>query len=52
MRDNDSNNIYVISVKMDGRSAEDIARDAATQIVGLFDGLVEEQKKKEGARSE
>lgn len=40
--------IFVISVQMEGRIPEDIARDAAKQIVTLFDKLVEkknEQKK-------
>ena len=37
--------IYVISVDMEDRSAQDIARDAATQIVELFDRLVEEQER-------
>lgn len=36
--------IYVLSVDMEDRSAQDIARDAATQIVELFDRLVEEQE--------
>lgn len=39
-----NNNIYVLSVDMEDRSVEDIARDAATQIVELFDKLVEEQE--------
>ncbi|MBQ4057698.1 MAG: hypothetical protein IJD40_02055 [Lachnospiraceae bacterium] len=39
------NDIYVLSVDMEDRSAEDIARDAATQIVALFDRLVEEQER-------
>ena len=39
------NDIYVLSVDMEDRSAEDIARDAATQIVELFDRLVEEQER-------
>lgn len=39
------NDIYMLSVDMEDRSAEDIARDAATQIVELFDRLVEEQER-------
>lgn len=39
------NDIYVLSVDMEDRSAEDIARDAATRIVELFDRLVEEQER-------
>ena len=37
--------IYVLSVDMEDRSAEDIARDAATQIVELLDRLAEEQER-------
>lgn len=39
-----NNNIYVLSVDMEDRNVEDIAQDAATQIVELFDKLVEEQE--------
>ena len=38
-------NIFVIKVDMENRSAEDIARDAAKQVGELFDRLVEERKK-------
>ena len=38
-------NIHVIKVDMEGRSAEDIARDAALQISALFEHLMEEQQK-------
>ena len=38
------NNIYVLGVDMENRNAKEIARDAATQIVELFDRLVEEPK--------
>lgn len=41
----ENKNIHVIKVDMEDRSPEDIARDAALQIVALFDCLVEEQKK-------
>ena len=40
-------NLYVLSVTMENRSVEEIARDAAVQIVELFDSLVEEQQKEE-----
>ena len=43
-----TNRIFVISVQMEGRMPEDIARDAAKQIVAIFDKLIEkknEQKK-------
>ena len=36
-------NIYVLSVDMEDRNVEDIARDAVTQIVELFDRLVEDK---------
>lgn len=38
-------NIFVIGVDMENRTAEDIARDAALQIVSITDCLVEQQKK-------
>lgn len=38
-----NNNIYVMGVDMEERSVEEIAWDAANQIVELFDRLVEEQ---------
>lgn len=37
-----NNNIYVIDVDMENRSADDIARDATNQIAALFDKLFEE----------
>ena len=39
--------IYVIGLKMENRSAEDIAREAALRINSLFDRLIKEQGKKE-----
>lgn len=38
-------NLYVLGVTMEKRSVEEIARDAAIQIVELLDSLVEEQQK-------
>lgn len=40
-----NNNIYILGVDMEEHSVEEIARDAANQIVELFDRLVEEQEK-------
>lgn len=42
----DNPNMFVVGVDMDNRPAEDIARDAAMQIAGLFDALVAEQEVK------
>lgn len=39
-------NIYVLSVDMEDRTAEEIAWDAVTQIAEVFDRLVEEQNGK------
>ena len=39
-------NIYVLGVDMEGRTAEEIARDAVAQIAEMFDKLVEEQNSK------
>lgn len=35
------NNIHVLGIRMDGHSAEEIAREATVQIVELFDRLAE-----------
>ena len=45
------NNIYVLGVNMENRNVEEVARDAATQIVELFDRLVEEQERLKSANS-
>lgn len=37
-----NNNLYVIDVDMENRSADDIARDVVNQIAALFDKLFEE----------
>lgn len=47
----DNSNMFVVSVDMDNRPAEDIARDAAMQIIGLFDALVAEQEAKKEKQS-
>lgn len=38
-------NLYVIEVDMENRSPEDIAKDAALQIIEFVDRLVDEKKK-------
>ena len=38
-------NLYVLGITTENRSVEEIARDAAVQIVELFDSLVEELQK-------
>lgn len=39
----DNHDIYVIGLDMENRTPEEIAKDAALQIVDLFDKLVEKQ---------
>lgn len=41
-----NNNIYILGIDMEERSVEDVAWEAANQIVELFDRLVEEQEQK------
>ena len=40
-------NIYVVEVVMKEKSVEDIAREAALQIIGITDTLRERQKREE-----
>ena len=40
---NEQKNVYVIELDMKNKSVEDIAREAALQIAGITDALVEEQ---------
>ena len=47
----DNPNMFVVGVDMDNRLVEDIARDAAMQIIGLFDALVAEQEAKKEKQS-
>ena len=47
----DNPNMFVVGVDMDNRPAEDIARDAAMQIIGLFDALIAEQESKKETQS-
>lgn len=42
------NDIYVLSVDMEDRRAEDIARDAATQIIGLLQNRNEHNQRIDG----
>ena len=44
---NSENEIYVIGVDMDNRSPEAIAKDAALQIVELFDKIAQERREKD-----
>lgn len=46
------NNLYILNVDMQNRSVEEIARDAAVQIIELFDCLVEEKQKKDNPMCE
>ena len=43
--------MFVVGVDMDNRLVEDIARDAAMQIIWLFDALVAEQEAKKEKQS-
>ena len=45
-------NVYVVEVVMKEKTVEDIAREAALQIVGITDTLIERQKREEGTRKE
>jgi hypothetical protein len=49
-----NDNIFVIGVDMDNKSAEDIAREAALKIIGITDQLVvkQEAEKKEKTEQE
>lgn len=47
----DNPNMFVVGVDMDNRPVEDIARDAAMQIIGLFDALAAEQEAKKRKQS-
>ena len=41
---NGETQLYVVGVEMDNRSPEEISRDAALQIIALFDKLAVEKK--------
>ena len=45
-------NVYVVEMDMKEKSVEDIAREAALQIIGITDALIEQQKEKNAAHRE
>ena len=45
-------NLYVVEVDMKNKSVEDIAREAALQIIGITDALIERQKRAEEVQKE
>lgn len=45
-------NLYVVEVDMENKSVEDIAREAALQIIGITDVLIERQKRAEIVQKE
>lgn len=46
----EQNGVYVVEVDMNNKSAEDIAREAALQIIGITDVLIEQQKQTKGIK--
>ena len=42
----ESNRLFAIEIDMENRSPDEIAKDAALQIIAIFDRLNEEQKEK------
>lgn len=45
-------NVYVVKVDMREKSVEDIASEAALQIIGVTDALIEQQKQLKEAQKE
>lgn len=45
-------NVYVVEVDMKEKSVKDIAREAALQIIGITDALIEQQKQFKEAQKE
>lgn len=43
-------NVYVVEVDMKEKSVEDIAREAALQIIGILEELIEQKKFKEAQK--
>ena len=41
---NEQKNVYVVELDMKNKSVKDIAREAALQIIGITDALLEQQK--------
>ena len=48
----EQHNLYVVEVYMKNKSVEDIAREAALQIIGIVDALIERQKRAEEVQKE
>lgn len=48
----EQHNLYVVEVDMKNKSVEDIAREAALQIIGITDALIERQKRAEEVKKE
>ena len=42
----ESNRLFAVEIDMENRSPDEIAKDAALQIIAIFDRLNEEQKEK------
>ncbi|MBO5472626.1 MAG: hypothetical protein J6A08_02380 [Lachnospiraceae bacterium] len=47
-----NDNIFVIGVNMENRSAEDIAREAALKIIGITDQMVAKQTAEKAKKTE
>lgn len=47
-----NDNIFVIGVDMENRSAEDIVREAALKIIGITDQMVAKQKAEKKEKTE
>lgn len=48
----EQSNVYVVEVDMKNKPIEDIAREAALQIIGITDALIEQQKQLKKAHGE
>ncbi len=49
-RDEMNDRVFVVRVQMEGRIPEDIARDAARQIISLFDKLIEKKNEQKNEK--
>lgn len=47
-----NDNIFVIGVDMENRTAEDIVREAALKIIGITDQMVAKQKAEKKGKTE
>lgn len=45
-------NVYMLELDMKNKSVENIAKEAALQIIGITDALIERQKQDEGTKKE